>query len=112
MLPSLILQLSCGSAYITYSDACNKATDAFLKQTGMEQHLLSLEKYGTGNARKIATEALGNTTMRTLASATAVYKIVQNKEIVFPLPSMGLSDSLNTTLTPTSGKVDFGWRIR
>lgn len=112
MLPSLILQLSCGSAYITYSDACNKATDAFLKQTGMEQHLTSLERYSTRNARKIATQVLGDTTMRTLASATAIYKIVQNKEIIFPLPNIGISDSLNTTLTPASGKVDFGWSIR
>lgn len=112
MLVSLIIQYSCISAYGNYVQACHSATNAFLKQTGAEKNISNIESYSKSKAKKLAIRYMGDDTLKTLGSAYYAYHVMQTKTISFPLPTLGLANGLDTTLTPSSIQLAVRWNLR
>lgn len=113
MLASLMIQYYCVSFTTAMPNlACSKAAEAFLKQSGLESQFSSIESYGSRRARIMVQENVPTPILKYAGSAYYLYTVYQAQKISFSLPTLGLADNVNTTLTPTSGELGFRWSIR
>lgn len=94
-----------------YSDACNKAAEAALKQQGTYQ---LVDKY-EGNFNAYAVQEgnyyLGKGGMTAIGVLGFTYKTYKSQSLNFRLPTLGVCDSASNTITPTTYTVNLMWHI-
>lgn len=112
MLASLMIQYACITTQGTYNVACSKAAEATLVQTGVSKTMGALEAYGQDRAKYLAVKYVGDSNIKTLGSFYYVYHVYQTRSLHLKLPTLGLANSVDTTLTPDSAQLGLQWSLR
>jgi hypothetical protein len=106
-LMAMAIDLACSSSYPNHQDACVHALEAYTKQTQIYQTTDKTENYIT---TKVQNEA-GQQITYTITAAGFVYKSYKNKSVNIKLPTLGMCDSVNTNLSPSSYVLTFKWNV-
>lgn len=109
MLTAYMIQAACANAY--HSDACNKASEAFVKQTGIERDLGSLEGWYEGRAKQYAFTFIGSDGIKYGAVLYSGYHIAVTKTVTLNCPTLGIANTVSTDLSPDQGKLNFRWNF-
>lgn len=109
MLTAYAIQLACANAY--YSDACFKASDAFMKQAGIERDVGSLEGWTQGKVKHYVFTFIGEDGVRYAGFLIGGYHIVVSRTVTLNCPTLGLANSISTDLSPSEGKLNFRWNF-
>lgn len=102
--------MACQNAY--YNDACRKASEAFAKQTNIEQNITSMEGQGKLLAKGVAKDYLGDRSIRYAGLLYIGYHMYATKSAKFELPNCGIADHIETQVNTTSGQLDFKWHFQ
>jgi hypothetical protein len=92
-----------------YSDACNKAAEAGLKQQGTYQLVDKYEENFNAYAVQEGNHYFGKGGMAAIGAAGFTYKTYKSKSLNFKLPTLGVCDSANNTITPTTYTINLQW---
>jgi hypothetical protein len=109
MISAYVITLACAHAY--YGEACRKGSEAFGKQTGIEQTTGTLEGMGRDRAKTVARTYLGNDTIRMAGLVYGGYHVYQTKSVKFEIPNYGLADHVEAQIQTTSGQLNFKWHF-
>jgi len=95
-----------------YSDACNKAVEVSLKHNGIYQLVSKYENSLISYADQKGNYYLGKDGMSVVGITGFAYKTYKNKSLNFKLPTLGICDSVNNTITPTAYTINLQWHIQ
>lgn len=109
MLTSYLIQAACANAY--YSDACHKASEAFVRQAGIERDVGSMEGWSEGKVKHYAFTFIGEDGLKYGAILYGGYHIVVSRTVTLNCPTLGLANSISTDLSPSQGLLNFRWNF-
>lgn len=109
MLTSYLIQAACANAY--YSDACHKASEAFVKQSGIERDVGSIEGWTENKAKNYVYSFVGANGVKYGAILYGGYHIVVTRTVTLNCPTLGVADAVSTDLSPDQGKLNLRWNF-
>lgn len=95
----------------TNQTACEKATEAGSKQSGIEQNVDIAEKKELNNLQRTAEDNLGKDIVAVVAGSVFIAKTLQSKAITFGLPTFGICSSIKTEIKPDQSMLKFEWKF-
>lgn len=109
MIISYLIQLGC--ANMTAGDACHKASEAFVKQSGLEQNFSAVESWSRNEANRYAKAYLGDDVMKSGAVAYGAYHTVVTRTLTLKCPTFGIANSITSEIHPDSSKLTIEWKF-
>lgn len=109
MLTSYLIQLACSNTSNT--DACNKASEAFSKQAGIERSVESFEGWSKGSATHYSKTYLGDETVKYTGLTYTAYHAIVTKSLTLSCPTLGIANTVISETHPDSSKLIIQWNF-
>lgn len=110
LLTSAIMSACMGISTGQYNTACDKALEAEMKQTGVEQQESSGEKKTMDWGTKVAKDNLGETGAAVVAATVFTAKSYTEKKLSFPIKDTGICNTLSPEIKKDSAALNFIWK--
>lgn len=91
--------------------ACQKATEAGGKQTGVEQTVDAYETRETKIFEKKFVDFLGQDSATAVAGSVFLAKSLASRSVSFGLPNFGLCSSIKTEITENTSMLKLEWKF-
>lgn len=95
----------------TQQMACQKATEAGSKQSGIEKEMNDAEKRSLNKLEIEATDIFGKSGVNVVAGSVFVAKTLQSKSLSVGMPTFGLCSSIKTEINPDMSVLKFEWKF-
>lgn len=91
--------------------ACQKATEAGSKQSGIEKEMSDAEKHTLKKVEFEATDIIGKDGVNVVAGSVFLAKTLQSKSLSVGMPTFGLCSSIKTEIKQDSSIIKFEWKF-
>lgn len=110
-LISSLFSAACANIAVNNGDVCSKMYDALQKSSTVIQYSEKTETYIQDYGRKLAVSVFTPSELYAFGGVGYMWRTYRTKSATFKLPTLGICDSMQASLTTDSYSISIKWNL-